>query len=289
MLSNTIKLFVYGTLRKHESNYFLMNGNKLIAEQAWVYGELYDTGLGYPSMKVQGLESKVYGELYEINSESISALDELEDYIPGRKENLYNRILQDIHTDTGVVQAFVYVSNKDELLIAPILHGDWKLYRLVDTKPDKILYFAYGSCMDTARFQAANSAQYFEKVRGAGVLKGYSMKYTFAAADGGRADIMEDGGTTEGIVYEIPYDAVAYLYEREGFYAGWYRPTFVDILVEGKKVITNVLTFHVYEKRDELAPPKHYATEILRGAKGRVSEQYYQSLLTNLLHFGIEN
>ncbi|MEW9111236.1 MAG: gamma-glutamylcyclotransferase [Cytobacillus gottheilii] len=287
-MSDKYKLFVYGTLRKHEQNHFLLDDSRCLAQQAWVYGELFDTGLGYPTMKGSHLENKVYGELYEINPEQFKELDELEDYIPGDPDNLYNRIEQEIHTDSGIEHAFVYVSNRDDLLVKPIVHGDWKLNRLLERKPDKIFYFAYGSCMDMERFKAAKADQYFRTIRGVGMLKGYSMKYVFPGVDGGRADIVENGGETEGILYEIPYDGVEYLFQREGFYGGWYRPVFVDIdLFDGRR-ITNVLTFHVYNKKEEIAPPLHYAAEILRGAKGRLSEKYFAQLEEQLKGLGLD-
>jgi gamma-glutamylcyclotransferase (GGCT)/AIG2-like uncharacterized protein YtfP/cation transport regulator ChaC len=275
-----VKLFVYGTLRKHEENHYLLETSRCLAEQAWVYGELYDTGLGYPSMKASTYQ-KVYGELYEVHLDQFKDLDELEDYIPGRKDNLYDRVEQDIHTDTGSFSGFVYISNRDDLLAKPILHGDWKLYRFMEARPPTVLYFAYGSCMDDERFRLAKVDHFFQQIIGPGTLKGYSMKYLLERPDGGRGDIIEDGGITEGILYRLPYDAVEYLFIREGFHGGLYRPVFLDIKSEGI-LYKNVLSFHVYNKRDELAPPDHYAAEILRGAKGRLSGEYFKKLEGNI-------
>ncbi|WP_174733087.1 gamma-glutamylcyclotransferase [Mesobacillus harenae] len=280
------RIFVYGTLRKHEKNHSLLENTKCLAEQAWIYGELYDTGLGYPAMKAS-LHHKTYGEVFEVDKQNLGLLDELEDYIPNRNSNLYERVLQTIYTDSGEMEAEVYVTDRNELLGEPILHGDWKLYHLMEERPEKVLYFAYGSCMDTERFVKAGVDHLFKTNVKPGFLNGYSMKYLFARSDGGRADIIEDGGGTEGIVYEIPYEGVEYLFEREGFLGGWYRPTFVDVVVE-KKRLTNVLTFHVYNKRGELAPPNHYAAEILRGARGRLSEEYYSKLEKSIEGFGIK-
>jgi gamma-glutamylcyclotransferase (GGCT)/AIG2-like uncharacterized protein YtfP/cation transport regulator ChaC len=275
-----VKLFVYGTLRKHEENHFLLVTGRCLAEQAWVYGELFDTGLGYPSMRPSASQ-KVYGELYEVHLDQFRDLDELEDYIPGRKDNLYDRVEQDIHTDIGSFNGFVYVSNRDDLLAKQILHGDWKLYRFMDSPPEKVLYYAYGSCMDDERFRLAKVDHFFQRIVGPALLKGYSMKYLLERPDGGRGDIIEDGGRTEGILYELPYEAVAYLFKREGFHGGLYRPVFLDIESEGR-IYNNVLSFHVYNKREELAPPAHYAKEILRGAKGRLSEEYLKKLEGNI-------
>lgn len=179
----------------------------------------------------------------------------------------------------------MYIAERETLLGSPILHGDWKLYRFLSQQPEKFFYFAYGSCMDLERFKKAGVDHLFADVTGAGYLKGYSMKYLFGMDDGGRADIIEDGGATEGIVYDLPFEAADYLFKREGFKIGFYRPAFVEVMVNGR-LLSNVLTFHVYNKRGELAPPEHYATEILRGAKGRVSTAYYQKLESELKRLG---
>ncbi|TKC19376.1 gamma-glutamylcyclotransferase [Robertmurraya kyonggiensis] len=279
-----MKVFVYGTLRKHGRYHHLLNGSPCLAEQAWTFGELFDTGRGYPVMK-SSAQQKVYGEIYEIDNATLLKLDILEDYEEGRDDNEYDRITTDVFTDSGTHKCFVYIENKIGLGKVTIPHGDWKLHHLMETKPSSTYYFAYGSCMDTERFSIANVEHYFENVVGASLLNGYSMKYLFAVEDGGRADIIEVGGTTEGILYEIPYEGVEYLFRREGFYGGWYRPTFVDVTVNNQ-LFMDVLTFHVYEKQREQAPPAHYAKEILRGSKGRVSTEYFQKLVAELARLG---
>jgi gamma-glutamylcyclotransferase (GGCT)/AIG2-like uncharacterized protein YtfP/cation transport regulator ChaC len=280
-----VKVFVYGTLRKHEKYHNLLKKSHCAAEQAWTYGELFDTALGYPVMRTTE-KSKVYGELYEVDEATLEVLDRLEDFVPGREENLYERIEAEIYTDLQRYTAFLYIEKQTGLSNIPISDGDWKLYRLLQTPPKNVYYFAYGSCMDVERFQKAKVEKYFHNVVGACKLDGYSMKYLFQVHDGGRADIMEDGGETEGILYEIPFEGVEYLFEREGFYSGWYRPTFVDVRIKDT-LYPNVMTFHVYEKKEEQAPPSHYALEILRGAKGRVSEDYYQNLRMELKRLGV--
>ncbi|WP_066048192.1 gamma-glutamylcyclotransferase [Robertmurraya korlensis] len=277
---DTITLFVYGTLRRHESNHGLLKKASCLAEQAWVNGELFDTGYGDPTLELNE-SGKVYGELYLVSKDLLPQLDALEDYEEGRETNLYDRTMVTVHTDEGTKRALVYVNVDETSKGEKIIHGDWKLHRFMTNRPEQIYYFAYGSCMDDERFRKAGVDHCFKNLVGAAILKGYSMKYLFRISDGGRADIVEDGGVTEGLVYLTSYEGVEYLFTREGFYGGWYRPTFIDVDINGERV-NDVLTFHVYNKMPELSPPDHYSTEILRGAKGRVSEQYYQFLLMEL-------
>lgn len=273
-----ILVFVYGTLRKHERNHYLLKDSNLISEQAWTYGELFDTGNGYPMLKKSSTH-KVFGELYEVNQKQLVSLDELEGYKVNRKDNLYEREIQTIYTDNGECSAYLYMSERS--CVTAIASGDWKIYQLLKQKPEKVLYFAYGSCMDVERFQKANVGHFFEKVVGAATLQNYSMKYLYTASDGGRGDIIEDGGITEGILYETPFEAVNYLFKREGYLIGMYRATIVDVQMNDK-VFKDVLTFHVYDKKEEIAPPEHYATEILRGSRNRVSDAYYKKLVKQL-------
>jgi gamma-glutamylcyclotransferase (GGCT)/AIG2-like uncharacterized protein YtfP/cation transport regulator ChaC len=273
-----VLVFVYGTLRKHERNHYLLEDSKLISEQAWTYGELFDTGNGYPMMK-KSSSQKVFGELYEVNQNQLTHLDVLEGYKVGRSDNLYEREIQTIYTDNGICRAYLYLSER--ACVTAIASGDWKIYQLLKKKPEKVFYFAYGSCMDVERFHKANVGHFFETVIGAAILENYSMKYLYTASDGGRGDIIEDGGITEGILYETPFEAVNYLFKREGYLIGMYRATIVDVQINDK-VYKNVLTFHVYDKQVETAPPEHYATEILRGSRNRVSDAYYKKLVKQL-------
>ncbi|WRP04834.1 gamma-glutamylcyclotransferase [Rossellomorea aquimaris] len=277
-------VFVYGTLRKHESNHFLLKEAILVREQAWVEGVLYDTKRGYPAIK-EG-NGTTYGELYKIDSSLLSPLDELEDFIEEREDNLYLRKRKLVHTDNGPQEAFVYYSENEELFQEEILSGDWKVHRFLNEKPDRILYFAYGSCMDDERFKLARVDHHFQNCLGAGVLEGYSMKYLFKVHDGGRGDIIEDGGTMEGVVYDLPQQAVEYLFTREGVAPGWYRAAFIDIQMGGK-LYKDVLTFIVKGKCQETCPPDHYAKEILRGSRPHVSKSYHEKLQQQLVGVGM--
>ncbi|MED4228610.1 gamma-glutamylcyclotransferase [Neobacillus cucumis] len=285
---NNIYVFVYGTLRKNESNHFLLKEATLIARQVWTNGRLFDTGLGYPAMK-ESMNDIVYGELYLVSEEQLLRLDELEDYRPNDRNSLYNRKKQVVFYDTGKIEAYLYfiAKHNENMLRIPISSGDWKLY-LYEQQKQTILYFAYGSCMDDVRFKLRNKNHFFQNVKGCGILSGFTLRFTRRAHDGGRADIVEEGGIVEGKVYEINSACLDYLYQREGVRAGCYRPTFVDINLNGK-IVEDVLTFTVVNKEAETAPSSEYLEEILRGGTGCVSEAYLTSLRERMKStFGIE-
>ncbi len=276
-MSSNHLVFVYGTLRENEPNHHLLENADCIARQSWTEGVLYDTGNGYPVMGVSSFH-RVYGEVYEVSSDLLNQLSELESF--PEKTNRYEKVVQTIYSDAGEMEAIVYVNGTFSLAqLQEVKFGDWKCHLHLDKAVFR--YFAYGSCMDSERFTTAGVAEYFTKVIGCGKANNFSLAYTRAAKDGGRADIIESDGYVEGKVYELKKEALDYLFMREGVHGNHYRPAFVSVEVDGN-VLENVLTFIVIDKSEELAPPLHYATEILRGANGVVSEQYYHQLEEDL-------
>ncbi|MFZ3588886.1 gamma-glutamylcyclotransferase family protein [Bacillus sp. DJP31] len=109
-MENKHLVFVFGTLRKNERNHYLLKASNCLAEQAWTTGSLYGTNYGYPVLQ-ENKRSRVYGEIYEVNSSQLARLDELEGYRGEGESNYYDRITKRVHTDEGVHEAYVYVMN----------------------------------------------------------------------------------------------------------------------------------------------------------------------------------
>jgi cation transport regulator ChaC len=131
--------------------------------------------------------------------------------------------------------------------------------------------------VDHARFKLAGVDHYFQKLAGVAELEGYTLRFAKKLPDGGRADIVEEGGVVEGKVYEIPYECLEYLYRREGVHTRLYRPALIDVKMDGQTV-QDVLTFIVVSKDSETAPPDHYLEEIIRGGTGFLSDSYLAEL-----------
>tara|TARA_B100002052_G_scaffold129168_1_gene118531 strand:- start:325 stop:1176 length:852 start_codon:yes stop_codon:yes gene_type:complete len=118
-------IFVYGTLREGESRASLMDENRI---EPWIAGTVQGElrNLGYYPALIQG-KGCVYGELhhYKRITDVLKQLDEVEGYERiGNSENLYERILIDVTTDNGIIQAWTYRMSKQ--IGSKIESGDWK-------------------------------------------------------------------------------------------------------------------------------------------------------------------
>ncbi|WP_052948685.1 gamma-glutamylcyclotransferase family protein [Mesobacillus campisalis] len=124
-------VFVYGTLRKNESNHSFLKDAILVSQDCYTQGELYDSPYGYPFM-VQADEGKVFGELYKINEHQLSELDKLEDYFGPGGDNLYERVVQTVFTPERSFDAYVYLLldvGRQEGKLTHITCCDWIVYR----------------------------------------------------------------------------------------------------------------------------------------------------------------
>lgn len=92
-----IRVFVYGTLRKSHANNVILKDSKYIgASSITVPGKMIDFG-GFPGVVgIKGAPDKtVFGEVYEIDEETLNALDWLESH-----PRFYER--QKVKTDDGI-------------------------------------------------------------------------------------------------------------------------------------------------------------------------------------------
>lgn len=97
-----------------------MAGYTLREERAWLpVAALYTAG-PYPFL-VQAADlvpagAIVFGELIEVQPDHyqrlLRLLDGLEDYVPGRAGNLYERIVVTVQTANGEREAWVYVAGR---------------------------------------------------------------------------------------------------------------------------------------------------------------------------------
>ena len=128
-----MKLFVYGTLKKGFGNHRYLEKSTLLDNCCWTHGVLVDLGHFPGMLEDPTKDSKVYGELYEIDEDTLARCDLLEGYRSDRNPdfNLYNRAVVDVNRVDGTVDkgvyTYFYARNKKNKAGAPILKsGVWK-------------------------------------------------------------------------------------------------------------------------------------------------------------------
>ncbi|WP_306981092.1 gamma-glutamylcyclotransferase family protein [Alkalicoccobacillus murimartini] len=120
-------VFVYGTLLKNESNSHLLATSDCVDSNCFIYGELYDTSLGYPAVCVDDTSKTVWGELYDVTEEVLHKIDALEGYIGDELKNEYNRVYLNVYRKQSVTQALVYVFPSIKTAHLSFIHsGSWR-------------------------------------------------------------------------------------------------------------------------------------------------------------------
>ena len=126
-----MNIFVYGTLKPGESNYYLCKNYVIAAKPAIAHGKLFHLPIGYPAMTLG--QDQVHGYLLSFaNSQLLPTLDELEDYDPKqpKSENIYNRqyieVFQPKEASLGQAWAYLMTPEKvSQFAGIPVLDGCW--------------------------------------------------------------------------------------------------------------------------------------------------------------------
>ncbi len=107
-------LFVYGTLRKGESNHtFLEHADFLGSYETAPEYSLYDLG-GHPAV-IEG-HSTIQGEIYLLDDKTLAEIDKLEDVpVEYRREQI----------DTPFGKAWIYLYQDSSQLDVILSSGDW--------------------------------------------------------------------------------------------------------------------------------------------------------------------
>ena len=97
-------VFVYGTLMKNKRNHHYLN-NATFISSSFIEGYfMFDLG-SYPGIAKSKYNSKVYGEVYKVDKQTMNRLDELEEV-----GYLYNKEEVEVILNNGeTVNAFVYI------------------------------------------------------------------------------------------------------------------------------------------------------------------------------------
>jgi len=130
---NKYLVFVYGTLRRGSVRAMSIRfpGSRFIAE-AKVSGSLFDLG-EYPSLLLDESKSLVIGEVYEVDDETLSKLDDFE------SSRHYWRKQVKISLGTQTRKCWVYAPNPEAFSRRKLIpSGDWIEYAKTKTDwPDE--------------------------------------------------------------------------------------------------------------------------------------------------------
>lgn len=118
-----MQIFVYGTLKKDKDSHFLLQEgySKYIGEAILKGYKMYDLGEFPAIKKTINKNSKIYGEVYDIDKETLLDLDALES-----EGYLYDRIEEEITINDKKDKAYVYTFKKKiNLPRKKIKSGNW--------------------------------------------------------------------------------------------------------------------------------------------------------------------
>jgi len=116
-------VFIYGSLRRgsHREMSIVFPDARFIAE-ATVHGSLYDLG-PYPGLILDGSNSIVTGEAYEVDDQLLEELDDFEE------SSNYHRKPVEISFAAETRTGWTYEPNPEFYpLVIPIASGDWIAY-----------------------------------------------------------------------------------------------------------------------------------------------------------------
>lgn len=115
--TQTVMIFVYGTLREGASNHFRLEECELRGE-AWVLGHLYPIDW-YPALLLDDDGVPVRGEVYEVERDMLRKLDSFE----GAE---YERLRSPVHLkDGGEVEAWLYEYRGEVEGMRELVPADW--------------------------------------------------------------------------------------------------------------------------------------------------------------------
>jgi len=148
-MDNLLKVFVYGTLKPGETNYWVCARNVLETCPAIAYGQLYALPLGYPAMTSGN--TPIHGFVLSLrNSNALNTLDQFEQhdpemlkrYVPGQllEQNQYERKLVEVfcqgQDSVTIAWAYLMTSEQVQRLEGVLLpEGYWTSQKRLPIQP----------------------------------------------------------------------------------------------------------------------------------------------------------
>ncbi|MDD4296230.1 MAG: gamma-glutamylcyclotransferase [Ruminiclostridium sp.] len=264
--SNTVNLFVYGTLMKNNCHGVTYLSNARFLGDCVLKGyALYDFG-AYPGI-VEDQSSSVKGELYEVSSDSIPAIDRYEG-----EGYLYKRKRIDVYSSNhSVYSALTYVYNQstDGRIKIDYEHQPWYMGITERMKiNDYVWYAAYGSNINKQRFMkyiqgcSNNTPPLKEKP----FVFSHPIYFANRSSKWENAGVafldIEQQGKAYGKLYMITEEQFKEVHKQEGSGLKWYNEA-VQIGIEDGVPIKTIT--HTPCHTENVLPSKRYLSVIKNG------------------------
>ncbi len=254
-------VFVYGTLLQGLERHELLAKARPLGLALAANVSLYDVG-EYPAL-IPG-EDEVVGELYEVDAQTLSVLDEVEAYRPSQPEaSLYvrQRIPVRMLKDGQTVKAECYVYNGTVAAAQKIQVEDYRRYRLESAQPERYWMLAFGSNLSTARLAQRVGPWPQQEVA---YLPGYELVFNKSGeAPNVYANVRFTGqGQCPGVAYALTAQQLVAL---DPYEAGYLRLVLPVQRHNAPPLMAQLYIAHPEEMCQEQAPTAEYLGHIQRG------------------------
>lgn len=207
-------VFVYGTLLRGMSRSLVLAQSRFLG-LGEIQADLYDLG-SYPGL-IDG-KGRVIGELYEIDSTTLEALDHIEGFKADAPDlSLYLRVLRQVtNLNDGLSDTVsVYLYNGEVASREQIKHGDYR--RFIELhENNETYYIAYGSNLNQERLERRIGAV---SVLTRGYIEGFNLSFNKGNVDGtSYANIQagECGSRLSFVAYKLP-EGLSQIEQLDGY------------------------------------------------------------------------
>ncbi|QKR00469.1 gamma-glutamylcyclotransferase [Metallosphaera tengchongensis] len=256
-------IFVYGSLRYGFELHHYLRRSRFVGLGYAEGFEMYNLG-GYPGV-VKG-DGRVWGEVYEINQETLARLDQVEGY-EGLEDDLYVRETTTVYFDeqrqhklSGV---YLYIYNQPTKEKDQITSGDYSRWIGM---PVVTNLFAYAENTNYEVLRERGVREILREINA--YLPGYKVVFNVPCKYGVCANLAKDEkGKVCGYVYMMMEDYLNSLDKAEGHLIRYIRKTVKVYDTEGKEYFG--VAYASDEGHSEGTPSREYVNLILEGLQRR--------------------
>jgi gamma-glutamylcyclotransferase (GGCT)/AIG2-like uncharacterized protein YtfP len=268
-------IFVYGTLRQQFGNHHFLNQAQFLGDAKTQSKYVMHASSHIPFVSKSQAISQITGEVYAVDTQTLSQLDRLEgcriaseNPLQCQSSSWYTRDeVEVVMAEGGEVLTVWMYFNEHETQHSIIPTGDFADHQSFIQNGERVWYFAYGSNMNVARM-LERGAPFTQRKRGTV----WAHRLVFNKISGtypghGVANIVPEGGfEVRGVLYEVDRKGIAALDGYEGVASGHYVRQKMQISMEGGEVVeAYVYLAHPDRVEEGLTPRDDYFYHLEQG------------------------